>query len=468
MDIIYTHKIRKLDEPDLKEAAVSGSKWLFLQEYEDEFGLNWRRADQEECIDSSYTNPGSYHSGTGGMIPWLLSMYELTGEDIYKEKAIKAGDRLIKTKDLKSARNLGAHLAGTPWAIYGGLTGEASAATMLYEATGIVRFKDFAIGIADEVKESAKEDDHGIVWCGEENYGLAGDSGTALFLVYISQHYNTRAYDEVILKVMRKIISYAKRDEDNNLWWTGISPERYGGTKDFYAPGIEFGTTGIAYVLSEASKHLKGTEYDSEELWEAAVSGARHIQNLSIEIKEGANLLFANSDNKNIYYLGHCFGSMGVCKLFYSLYRVCPDDEKAQWKEWIERFVNGILEKNAPYQRSPGYWNNHNYCCGTTGLLNLFLALWAEFGNDHYLELAKDTANVLISNGFSEDGKGLRWYQHWTRVEPWDVHTYNGYIIGNAGNVANIAQLSLALQGKYHVNRFIEEPFLERIGEVNG
>ena len=70
-------------------------------------------------------------------------------------------------------------------------------------------------------------------------------------------------------------------------------------------------------------------------------------------------------------------------------------------------------------------------------------------------------ANVLVSNGFNDDKKGLRWYQHWTRVEPWDIHTYNGYIIGNAGNVANLAQLALALQGKYHVPRFIEEPFLE-------
>lgn len=466
--IKYKNRIRKLDEADYKKAAELGSKWLFSQEYKDEFGINWKRADDESAVDPTYTNPSSYHSGTAGMIPWLLSMFELTGDKIYEEKAVQAGERLIKTKDLEITRNLGAHLKNTPWAIYGGLTGEASAATMLFEATKIQKFKDFALSVADEVFSTAKKSENGFFWCGKENYGLAGDSGTALFLIYISRHFGTKKYDEVIKGALDQVLSYAQKDKNGNFWWTGIAPERCGGGKDFYAPGIEFGTTGIAYVFAESYDYFKKSadgndeknEKSAEKYLEAAISGANHIKNLSVEEADKTNFLFLNTENKDVYYLGHCYGSMGICKLFYKLYKVTKDEIH---KEWIERFVNGILYKNAPYQRSRGYWNNHNYCCGTTGLLNLFLALWAEFKDDDYLALAKDSANVLISNGFSDDRKGLRWYQNWTRVEPWNVYTYNGYIVGNAGDVANIAQLALALQGKFHVNRFIEEPFLEKI-----
>lgn len=452
--IKFRDRIRKLSEEDYKQSAIDGSKWLFSQEYEDEFCLNWKRSDDESCVDTTYTNPNTYHSGTAGMIPWLLSMYELTNEEIYKERAIKAGDRLIKTKDFESTRKLGAHLTDSPWAIYGELTGEASAATMLYETTKIERFKNFALEIADEVDSTCENGS----WYGLENYGLAGDSGISLFLIYIARHFNLSKYDETIRNSLEKVLSYAQKDENENLWWTGINPIRCGAGKDFYASGIEFGTTGIAYVFAEAFDYLKEHKY-----LEIALSGANHVKNLSTEVSDETYLLFLNTQNKNVFYLGHCYGSMGVCKLFYKLCKVTEGEEKQVHKGWIERFVNGILFKNAPYQCSKGYWNNHNYCCGTTGLLNFFLALWAEFKDEDYLNLAKDSANVLISHGFNDDKKGLRWYQHWTRIQPWDVHTYNGFIVGNVVNVANLAQFYLALNGKYHIHRFIEEPFLEKI-----
>lgn len=48
---------------------------------------------------------------------------------------------------------------------------------MLYEKTKIERFKDFVIGIADEIVADQRKTEHGVEWYGKDNFSLAGDGG---------------------------------------------------------------------------------------------------------------------------------------------------------------------------------------------------------------------------------------------------------------------------------------------------
>jgi hypothetical protein len=65
----------------------------------------------------------------------------------------------------------------------------------------------------------------------------------------------------------------------------------------------------------------------------------------------------------------------------------------------------------------------------------------------------------LISRGTNLDGQGLRWYQAWTRVKPWEVNSETGYSIGAAGIGASLLHVHLAEQGKYQAILLPDNPF---------
>ncbi|MFR3284793.1 MAG: hypothetical protein ACLTR6_11020 [Clostridium fessum] len=48
-----------------------------------------------------------------------------------------------------------------------------------------------------------------------------------------------------------------------------------------------------------------------------------------------------------------------------------------KYRHEIEELVKGLEATGAPEKRSAGYWNTENICCGTAGLLNMYLGLWA-------------------------------------------------------------------------------------------
>lgn len=429
---------------------LQAALWLESQEYEDEYGINWKQANRP--FNVVYTNPESFHTGTSGMIPYLLSLYDITGDKKHLEKAKAVAERLIKTKDLHFVRNLGFHVAGSPWSIYGGLPGEAAAVLMLYEKTDEKKYLDFVVQIADEIRDDAKKTESGLAWYGKENYGLAGDTGIVLFLLYVARHLKTKSYDEVITLALDQIISYGEVESGGAKKWNGVDGVRAWSTEGTYWPGIEFGTTGIAYLLADAFDYFQNEKYLEE-----ALAGEKHVINQADEVAENSFLVPMNSNNRKLYYIGHCHGAMGIIKLFTRLAQV--DEKNPVHREWIEKLANGIHSTGAPTIRSPGYWNNFCYCCGTTGLLSMYIGLYEEFKEEKWLDYARLAADYLIGNGFNEDGRGLRWYQNWDRINPEDVYTYNGYIIGNAGNAAHLAQLYFALDGKFHAYRFVEEPF---------
>lgn len=451
--IIYRRKAFEASE--YLDKIKSGAKWLDSQEKKDQYGIMWQYNDSPDAVEY-YTNIENFNSGSSGMIPYLLSVFDVTGDEIYLEKAIAVGDRLIATKDAEHVRNLGNHLVGFQWSIYGGLPGEAATAIMLYEKTGIERFKEFALDIADEICESAVETERGVEWIGKEIYSVGGDAGAIMYLLYASRHLGIDKYKDTIRKGAYQLIAYGqKSDKGGKVWLNGISPERSGFPVDMDAPGIEFGTAGMAWFFAEVSEYL-----GDQALLEEALAGAEYIRNISTEVAPNAYLVYCQANIPDLYYLGNCMGAAGVIKMFYRLYQITKDEIH---KDWIEKYVNGILSTGAPMLRSPGYWNNACVCCGTSGLLRLFLGLWAAFGDDEYMLLAEDAADTLIADSFNDDQLGVRWYHAFERVSPMKVHTHTGFMCGNAGSITALAEFYLAKQGKYHSYRFIEDPIADKV-----
>ncbi len=83
-------------------------------------------------------------------------------------------------------------------------------------------------------------------------------------------------------------------------------------------------------------------------------------------------------------------------------------------------------------------------CCGTAGIVDFFTSLWAATGKAEHLAFARRVAAQTLSRASDLDGQGSRWYQAWTRTQPWNVTAEMGYMIGAAGVGVGLLHLHLA------------------------
>jgi lantibiotic modifying enzyme len=161
-----------------------------------------------------------------------------------------------------------------------------------------------------------------------------------------------------------------------------------------------------------------------------------------------------------VYYLGFCHGPAGTARLFYQLYKVTKD--KAYRTETLAR---GVMNSGIPANQTPGLWNVVCQCCGSAGVTEFFLGLWASTGNSEYYAFANHLADQALSRQTNFDGKGYRWYQAWTRVKPSEVAAETGYSIGAAGIGTALLHASLAQAGRYDMIALPDNPFPNRRDE---
>lgn len=98
-------------------------------------------------------------------------------------------------------------------------------------------------------------------------------------------------------------------------------------------------------------------------------------------------------------------------------------------------------------------------CCGTAGILDFFLGLWASTGEPHHAAFARRVAEQTPSRATILDGLGLRWCQAWTRTKPGEVTAETGYMIGAAGIGAAFLHLARAERVRSAAITFPDNPF---------
>jgi lantibiotic modifying enzyme len=218
-----------------------------------------------------------------------------------------------------------------------------------------------------------------------------------------------------------------------------------------YMPNFEFGTAGVAYVLARLYE-----ETGDDRFLQGAEQGAHHVRAIATVREDAALLHLQEPDATDLFYLGYCGGPVGTARLFYQLAQVTDDPT---YLEWTARFARGISSSGIPERQTPGLWNVVCQCCGTAGIIDFFLGLWAATGEQHHAAFARRVAEQTLSQGTNLDGLGLRWYQAWTRTKPGEVTAETGYMIGAAGVGAAFLHLALAEQGRYASVTFPDNPF---------
>ena len=123
-----------------------------------------------------------------------------------------------------------------------------------------------------------------------------------------------------------------------------------------------------------------------------------------------------------------------------------------------------IVASGVPERQTPGLWNVVCQCCGTAGIADFFVSLWVATQEPEHLAFARRVADQTLSRASDLDGAGARWYQAWTRTQPWHVTAETGYMIGAAGVGAALLHLHLAERDRYRAILFPDNPFPRRAG----
>lgn len=430
--------------------ARETARWIRTAARENETGLTWLPdPDQPDKVTTVSGQTGIY-SGSAGIVLFLIELAKATGDAAALADLTRGADYLATnwreaaatpSPFTPSVRNLD---------FQQGLSGIAFVLAEAARLTGNDNYRQVAIAIADDVVAAATTTDAGVEWSGVPTVGL-GDGGIVLFLLWAARELANPSYREVAVRAGNHILALARRDPRGGLRWDGPSMERFGVPAGAAMPNFELGTAGVAYVLARLFEETRDRRFLA-----AAKGGSDHVQALTTVKGDAALLYYREPDHTDLYYLGYCHGPVGTARLFYELYQITGEQE---YLTWTERFAQGIVASGVPEKLTPGLWNVVCQCCGNAGILDFFVSLWQATQRAEYRLFAERVADQLLSRASNLDGKGCRWYQAWTRVQPANVAAETGYMIGAAGVGSALLHLHLAEEGRYEAILFPDNPF---------
>ena len=432
--------------PDMLATAIAAAQWVTSAEQKDADGIHWlAEPDHPEKSETVSPNNGVY-SGNAGTLLFFIELFNATGENQYLTKVSLAADRLSATWRNLTEKSASV-LAGLDFSLCAGVPGAAFALNEAAKVTRNSKHQAAAKDISDFIIRSADMSGKGLPW--SPAAGVVGDSSTVLYLLYAAREFGDSRYRDMAARAGDMILKRSVKVPGAGLMWNGFPPSDLL-PKNPNFPGFEAGTAGIAYTLARIFAETKDKKY-----LDAAKQGAAYVESIAV-VKGDAALVPYQIPDQGIYYLGYCHGASGSARLFYELYQSTGDPT---YKMWVERLAQGIMQSGVPANRTPGFWNTVNQCCGNAGLIDFFLSIWASWGDEKYREYAHHLAVNMISRGTNLDGKGMRWDMAWTRVLPAVVTAETGYSIGASGIGTALLHLHLAGQGRYSAVHLPDNPF---------
>jgi lantibiotic modifying enzyme len=326
--------------------------------------------------------------------------------------------------------------------LYEGLAGIGFALNEASKVSGSVRYRDGARRCFDSIAKRARGVGSGIEW-GNVTDIIAGGAGIGLTLLYAARELGEPSYRELAIKAGRRLIELSN-SEGKGLKWT-MSPDY-----NRLMPNFSHGTAGVSYFL--ASLYL---ETKLREFLDAALKGATYLRSIAVTEGDVCLVFHDEPEGKNLFYLGWCHGPVGTARLFYRLFQATGDRE---WMRWVERCARGIMTSGIPEKQTPGFWNNVSQCCGSAGVAEFFLSLYAKTGRIEYRDFSRRVVKQLLSRA-TRDGTGLRWIQAEHRVRPELLIAQTGYMQGAAGIGALLLHLVRSEKGQPPSLRLPDDPF---------
>lgn len=445
----YIPKVfRTLTDEDYLNSAIETANWLKTLEIKTEHGKIWKNFPDEQNgfgRDIMLFGPTNIYSGSAGIGIFFLRLYEATKDKKYLEEAKEAANHIISIET--SAKwyedtlnsDIGGVIPVPGWAIgySNGPMGQALFLDDIYHVTGEEKYKNYVIKVADDLLEAGKYTEEGLHWSNEED--VVADGGFVFFLVQVYEHFG----DEKYLDAARKAADYIAKDalpaKNGGKYWKLLDLSLIGFEKETTFPGFSHGTAGTAWMFAIIYKATKDERY-----LELAREGAKYLEGIAVGDEEAALIPYQDhpvtGPTNDKFYLGTCHGPAGHTLLFRILYEITGEEE---YKDWMIRISRGTIRAGAPERFSWGFWNAQCQCCGTAGILEHFVHMYEFTGEKEFLDYARRTARVLISDSSvsDEEPDKRKWYGAWTRTIPDKVVSYAGLYVGSAGCASALLSL---------------------------
>jgi lantibiotic modifying enzyme len=431
------------------EAAEDAARWIRSTAQPAAHGLVWVPDPDQPERQATVTAPPTIYSGNAGIVLFFLELAQATGDSSYLEDARRGADQIAATWREVLDFNFLISLENVNLDFNHGLSGTAFTLAKVWQATQEPRYREAALAVTEHIVGAAKPAGQGVEWVGAPSAAL-GDGAIVLYLLWAARTFEDNSLRELAVRAGLRILEAAEPDPRGGLKWIGFPMEQIG-APGTYMPNFEFGTAGVAFVLTRLY-----AETGDERFLAAAREGAAHVQALATVRGDSALLFFSEPNAMDLFYLGYCGGPVGTARLFYALFEATGEQE---YLDWTERFARGVSHSGVPEKQTPGLWNVVCQCCGTAGIIDFFTSLWAATQRPEHLAYAARVAESTLSRATGFDGKGSRWYQAWTRVRPGVVSAETGYMIGAAGVGSAFLHLYLAEQGRYQAILFPDNPF---------
>lgn len=395
----------------------------------------------------------SLYAGAAGIALFYLRLYVATQDESWLKKAKNGINYCINRYKGKQDFSTDAeYLQGAYIGFLNGPAGGAYVSHLLYKETREEKYKDFALRVADDLIETAREENGEIFWYGF--YGILGEGSLILFLLEMYEFYKIDKYLETAHKASKYIAEKKEESPWGGYRWNVMPSETFPtiGKPGGYFPGFEYGAAGSGYILAKAYEYTK-----DDRLLEIAQKAAEYILNIADYSSDGESALVRYNDTylTDLYYLGVCQGPIGTSRLFYELYKITENDK---YKQFVIQLTNGILSAGAPLRHSEGYWRTNCYCCGAAGMLEHFINIHRLTGDNKYLNAAYDAAEAII--GESTVNQKLRcWYTSWNRHEPESSDAYIGLYHGSSGCASALLTFRQYLDKKESLPPYLEDAY---------
>ena len=331
-----------------------------------------------------------------------------------------------------------------------GPTGQASLAQKLYEITGDEIYKNYVVKVADDLLKFAKKADVGLYW--SEQNDLCGDAGYILYLTDVYKLTGDKKYLDAASAYGDFLLTKGKDAPRGGKYWNVVDLTIIDFPKDVFWVNLAHGTSGVGWAFAILYESTRDKRF-----LQAAIDGAKYIEGIAVGDENAVLVPYLDSlergPSTEFYYLSTCHGPAGTALLFTALYKLTGEKE---YLDWTLRLSRGIVKAGAPEIFSRGYWQSQAICCGTPGLLEHFISVYRLTKNEEFLDYAKRTAKTVVGQSFVEDADGdiyhqknlRKWSGAWWRTIPTDVHSYTGLYIGTAGNAWVLLSLAALEKGE--------------------
>ncbi|MAG58829.1 MAG: hypothetical protein CMJ83_21275 [Planctomycetes bacterium] len=390
------------------DAARQTGAWLSSVAVKTKSGVRWPPEPARVGSRSDHV-----YSGSAGVILFLLELHAATDDPRWLELACRGADDLLARMDTLTKGPLGLYtgLAGIGFT-FGEVAGAVKEASSEASKPSLdaAKYRAASARCVHTLMGRIQSRPHGAEWNGVNDI-ISGAAGIGLWLLQVPNR-------KSLAERAGTYLYHSRIDTTYGVAWT----MRFGDKRKM--PNFSHGTAGVAYFMAELHAKTKRADFR-----EAALAGATHLVGIANREGGGFRVHHHAPAGEELFYLGWCHGPPGTARLFRRLDQLGINGD---WKKLQTACGEAILKSGIPAQRTPGFWNNVGWCCGTAGVGDFLLAMHRWTGEDRWLIATDAFSKDLIARA-TRDAKGWRWNQAEHRVRPKLLQTQTGLMQGAAG-----------------------------------